>query len=96
MQREQGLVDEDLQAINNTIESATKKRCSDDLVESSNPQRSRSRQLPRSMVALQHPNPNPLSRCEMRLSVMKFWGRIMYSKTAIDVEQAANPSSHHR
>ena len=31
-QREQGLADEDLQAINNTIESATKKRCSNDFV----------------------------------------------------------------
>ena len=64
---EQGLADEDLRAIDDAIESATKKRRSDDFVESSNPQRSRSRRLPRSIVALQHPNPNPLSRCEMRL-----------------------------
>ncbi|KAK4585661.1 hypothetical protein RGQ29_023067 [Quercus rubra] len=91
---EQGLADEDLRAIDDAIESATKKRRSDDFVESSNPQRSRSRRLPRSIVALQHPNPNPLSRCEMRLSVMKFGGRILYSKTAIDVEQAANHLLH--
>lgn len=91
---EQGLADEDLRAIDDAIESATKKRRSDDFVESSNPQRSRSRRLPRSIVALQHPNTNPLSRCEMRLSVMKFGGRILYSKTAIDVEQAANHLLH--
>uniref|UniRef100_A0A7N2R6G2 3'-5' exonuclease n=1 Tax=Quercus lobata TaxID=97700 RepID=A0A7N2R6G2_QUELO len=93
-EEEQGLADEDLRAIDDAIESATKKRRSDDFVESSNPQRSRSRRLPRSIVALQHPNPNPLSRCEMRLSVMKFGGRILYSKTAIDVEQAANHLLH--
>jgi hypothetical protein len=61
-----------------------------DAVES-DPFRSRRRRLSRSIVALQNPNP-VLSRCKaeaMRLPVMKFGGHILYSKTAIEVEQAA-------
>ncbi|XP_028759733.1 Werner Syndrome-like exonuclease [Neltuma alba] len=51
------------------------------------------RRLPKSLVALQHPLPFSLSPCQgyskMRLPIMKFAGKIMYSKTANGVEKAA-------
>ncbi|XP_057757696.1 3'-5' exonuclease [Arachis stenosperma] len=53
----------------------------------------RRRRLPRSLVALQHPNALSLSPCQgysrMRLPVIKFAGQIMYSRTFADVEKSA-------
>ncbi|KAI4344949.1 hypothetical protein L6164_012124 [Bauhinia variegata] len=48
------------------------------------------RRLPESLIALQHPNAFSLSPCQgrMRLPIFKFSGRIMYSRTANEVEKA--------
>ncbi|XP_054805681.1 3'-5' exonuclease-like [Prosopis cineraria] len=55
--------------------------------------RSIRRRLPKSLIALQHPLSFSLSPCQgyskMRLPIMKFAGKIMYSKTANGVEKAA-------
>ncbi|KAJ7957251.1 Werner Syndrome-like exonuclease [Quillaja saponaria] len=51
------------------------------------------RRLPKSLIALQHPNAFSLSRCQansrMRLPRLRFGGQIMYSRTATDIETAA-------
>ncbi|XP_061369169.1 3'-5' exonuclease-like [Gastrolobium bilobum] len=53
------------------------------------------RRLPRSLLALQHPNAKAFSfsssqgYSRMKLPVMKFSGQIMYSRTFSDVEKAA-------
>ncbi|XP_018844066.1 Werner Syndrome-like exonuclease isoform X1 [Juglans regia] len=100
MEWDQPLTDEDIQAIDAAIQSAPssslskKRRSSPDArndPEESDPPKTL-RQLPSSLLALQHPNPL-LSPCQantgMRYPVMKFGGRILYSQTSIEVEKAA-------
>ncbi|KAG6667666.1 hypothetical protein I3843_01G107800 [Carya illinoinensis] len=100
MEWDQPLTDEDVQAIDAAIQSASssslskKRRCRPDArndPEESEPPKTL-RQLPSSLLALQHPNPL-LSPCQantrMRYPVMKFGGRILYSQTSIEVEKAA-------
>ncbi|MED6158962.1 hypothetical protein PIB30_037934 [Stylosanthes scabra] len=75
-------------------DSSAAKDDGDDATSDNSARRShRRRRLPKSLVALQHPNASSLSPCQgysrMRLPVMKFGGQIMYSRTFADVEKAA-------
>ncbi|XP_059447969.1 3'-5' exonuclease isoform X2 [Corylus avellana] len=91
------LTEQDLQAIDAAFQSATssfrkkKQRRTPDAVISDPPMAAR--RLPRSLRALQHPNPL-LSSCQAvnertRYPALKFGGRIVYSRTATEVEKAA-------
>ncbi|KAB1213580.1 Werner Syndrome-like exonuclease [Morella rubra] len=100
MEWDEPLTEQDFQAIDAAFQSATssflnKKRppfpdARNDAGKSETPRTLR--RLPSSLIALQHPNP-PLSPCRanmsMRYPVMRFGGRILYSRTAIEVDKAA-------
>lgn len=101
MEWDQPLTEQDLQAIDAALQSATssfrnkKQRrtpdARDDAVISDPPKALR--RLPSSILALQHPNPL-LSPCQavnvrMRYPALKFGGSILYSRTAMEVEKAA-------
>ncbi|KAE8076340.1 hypothetical protein FH972_014998 [Carpinus fangiana] len=91
------LTEQDLQAIDAAFQAATssfrkkKQRRTPDAVISDPPMAVR--RLPSSLLALQHPNPL-LSPCQAanertRYPALKFRGRIVYSRTATEVEKAA-------
>ncbi|PRQ38410.1 putative DNA helicase [Rosa chinensis] len=92
--------EEDLQAIEAAFEAAatsslSKKRRSNPDDEVTDQSQSARRRLPSSVLALQHPNAFALSPCRqaanirMRYPVLKFGGRVTYSRTAVEVEKAA-------
>lgn len=87
------LSQEDLEAIDATLQSSLPKPSTTNnnnnkrpFASHSPPRRSSRRRLPTSLIALQLP-PSP-GHLKMRLPVMKFCGKIMYSRTFTDVEKA--------
>ncbi|BAT86670.1 hypothetical protein VIGAN_04434400 [Vigna angularis var. angularis] len=82
--------EEELESIEASLSNPNNKRRFDDLTPRRSPRR---RRLPESLIALQHPNISSLSPrpgySRMRLSAMKFSGRIMYSRTFDSVYKAA-------